>query len=366
MHSPVQTAMELVTPTPFAEPNFDVIRFGDAMMQACEAHLRRLGFLRVTVPRIVPAAGACENVDTLFEIFVGNDPHWFVVRDAEGQRMKKRVYFAQTGQLYLESLLGNPQNPLLYCVGPSARAERGVDTRHLTEFEMVEIEGAFSFTQLLEYIEGTITALVDAAKAIPVTERVLYGLPATLTHLSNHPARFTRLRYEEAIARMNVPWGNDLSSTQEQKLVAECGGPIFITHFPNPEHPRMKALLAADPNGKAIKFFNMLPDPENPEYVLSADCIVPFGGECVGSAARVHEVDVFQERLYNSLMFKRLLEKDSDAKRGFAWYIEALQRYRSVPHAGCGFGMSRIFQYILGRNDITKVVPFPSNHERVY
>jgi aspartyl/asparaginyl-tRNA synthetase len=80
-------------------PNFKTIRFIDRMMAVGEQHLRKRGFVRVTVPRIVPASGACENVDSLFEIGMAGDSHWF----GEGT---KRAYFAQTGQLYLESLLG--------------------------------------------------------------------------------------------------------------------------------------------------------------------------------------------------------------------------------------------------------------------
>ncbi|MFA6553241.1 MAG: hypothetical protein WCT27_02340, partial [Patescibacteria group bacterium] len=89
----------------FYTPNLQTISFADLMMQAGEAHLRQRGFKRVTVPRIVPASGACENIDTLFEIGVDGNDRWFSV-DTENGPQKKKSYFAQTGQLYLESLLG--------------------------------------------------------------------------------------------------------------------------------------------------------------------------------------------------------------------------------------------------------------------
>lgn len=343
----------------FYTPNFNTIRFVDHMTGVGEAHLRERGFHRVTVPRIVPASGACEDVDTLFEITVGGNIRWF-----EDER---RAYFAQTGQLYLEALLGEGGLPRLYCVGPSARAEENVDTRHLTEFEMIEIEFRGTFDDLLAEIEAFITRLVCAIMDVPESERLRNGLPVDLSHLASHPSVFAKIPYRNAIAELGIPWGRDIPSEQEQQLVANHGKvPLLVTRYPNPMCARMRELQESSREKLAIKFFNMIPNPEDPEEVLSCDCIVPFGGECVGSAARVWELEEFRTRLFGSGMFKRLLEKDPQAERGFAWYLGMLQRFPSVPHAGCGFGMSRIFQYLLAETDITKVVVLPSNRARLY
>jgi len=344
----------------FHVPNFKTIRFIDRMMAVGERHLRGRGFVRVTVPRIVPASGACENVDSLFEIGMGGDSHWF----GEGT---KRAYFAQTGQLYLESLLGNGFFKKVYCVGPSGRAEAKVDTRHLTEFEMVEIEFHGTFDELLQEIESFINALVADIKEIPANERADYDLPVDLAHLKNHPTEFPKIRYQDAITELGLNWGDDISSKQEQRLITNHGGgPILITRYPNPEHPAMKEMIEGGQEDLAIKFFNMQPDPEDPRHVLSADCVVPYGGECVGSAARVWKYEEFKNRLFSSAMFKRLKEKDQKAEEGFAWYLGMLKQYPSIQHSGCGFGMSRIFQYLLGETDITKAVTFPSNRARIY
>lgn len=344
----------------FYVPNMRTARFCDLMVSTGENHLRNRGFVRVAVPRIVPASGACENVDTLFEITVGGDPRWF-------HGGHKRAYFAQTGQLYLESLLGQGGLEKTYCIGPSARAEATIDNRHLTEFEMAEIEFHGSFDDLLREIELFIGSLVTAAKNVAEQERDQLGLPLALEHLANHPDEFPKIRYQDAIAELGLAWGSDISSSQEQELIGNHGGgPILITRYPNPMSEKMEILFAHKVPNLAIKFFNMQPDPSNPEYVLSADCIVPFGGECVGSAARVWKYEEFKNRLLSSPMFKRLHEKDAYAEEGFAWYLGMLERFPSVPHAGCGFGLSRIFQYIIGEKDITQVVTFPSNRARLY
>ena len=63
----------------FHDPNFKTIKFIDLMVSTGENYLRKKGFQRITVPRIVPASGACENIDTLFEIGVDKEAQVFYV-----------------------------------------------------------------------------------------------------------------------------------------------------------------------------------------------------------------------------------------------------------------------------------------------
>jgi len=175
------------------------------------------------------------------------------------------------------------------------------------------------------------------------------------------PKVFTKLNYDEAIEKLKelgqgIEWGDDISSAQEKMLVEATGGqPLFITRFPDPMYDFGKPI-------EVEKFFNMLPDKETPGRVLSSDLILPFGGEAVGSAARVHEHNVLVARLQNSRMYKRLVERGGGLE-DFEWYINQVKTNGAVPHAGCGFGMARIMQWILGTNDIRQAVAFPSNKE---
>ena len=135
--------------------------------------------------------------------------------------------------------------------------------------------------------------------------------------------------------------------------MADVGGvPLFITRFPDPMVDFGKTI-------EVEKFFNMLPDPENSGRVLSCDLILPFAGESVGAAARVHLPDILEQRLKGSRMFKRLVEKGGDIS-DFQWYIDQVKK-ASVPHAGCGFGLARIVQWALATDDIRHSVAFPAN-----
>lgn len=287
-------------------------RLTHQVLTSARRHLENRGYTEVIVPRIVRASGACENIDTLFEVGVDRDRRWFNDRPA---------YLAQTGQLYLEALV--PQLGKTYCVGPSFRAEPKVDGRHLTEFPLLEIEFAGNFDNLLRAIEGVIVQIARDLTSRPNLREL--GLdPDDIEHLKNIPERFPELTYDEAIATLqtlgeDIAWGDDISSAREKILVKHVGNvPLLVTRFPDPMWDFGRPI-------EVEKFFNMLPDPEHPGRVLSCDLILPFAGESVGAAARAHLPEILEHRLRNSKMFKRLQAKGGDLT-DFQWYIDQVKK----------------------------------------
>jgi len=330
--------------------NLPTIKLTNRVLKNARGYLDKNNYTEIVVPRIVRASGACENINTLFEVSSDNNDHWF--NGSKG-------YLAQTGQLYLEALVPKLQN--VYCIGPSFRAEPKVDTRHLTEFLMIEIEHPGGFDQLLQYIEGMIYHLAHTISQDPLAISAYELTDNTITRLANCPKVFTKLTYDEAIQKLirlgeKIEWGDDITPNQEKILVTKNKNqPLFITRFPDPAWDFKKTI-------EVEKFFNMLPDAQNPGRVLSADLILPYGGEAVGAAARAHEVEVLIKRLTHSRMFKRLLERGGSMK-DFEWYIDQVKTNGAVPHAGCGFGMARVIQWLKGEEDIREAVAFASNKE---
>ena len=315
------------------------------ILKAGRESLEQRGYTEVIVPRVVRATGACENVNTLFEVSVDKKHDWFGCG----------AYLAQTGQLYLEALV--PELNKVYCSGPSFRAEGAIDNRHLTEFSMMEIEFAGNFNQLLTEIEIFVKDVAGRAAKF-AREKDLGLSQEHLKLLESCPESFAKITYDQAIEKLKelgeaIDWGDDISSTREKILVEHFGNqPLFITRYPDPMYDFGKEI-------EVEKFFNMLPDRDNPGRVLSSDLILPYGGEAVGSAARVHSADEMVARLKHSKMFKRLQQMGGGLE-DFAWYVNQLKK-GSVPHAGCGFGMARIIQWIMGTTDIKEAVTFPSN-----
>lgn len=319
------------------------------VLKSGRAFLEERGFVEMVVPRVVRASGACENMLTLFEVTGNGDPNWF-----DG----KRAYLAQTGQLYLEALV--PFIPRVWCAGPSFRAEPDVDNRHLAAFHMIEIEFAGRFNELLDTIEGFLARILSDTLTLPKAATELLEITEEQRQrLERITLPYPRITYDDAIVKLQelgeaIAWGDDISSKREAMLVAAYGDkPLFLTRFPDPDWNHGKEI-------EVEKFFNMIPDSENPGRVLSCDVILPHGGEAVGAAERLSDSEVLKQRLQHSRMFK-LLQQRGGSIDDFSWYIEQMEKHGSVPHAGCGFGMARILKWLRGADDVRDVVAFPTN-----
>ncbi|MBD3208055.1 MAG: hypothetical protein GF370_01190 [Candidatus Nealsonbacteria bacterium] len=326
------------------------VKIESETIKSMKNFLEKEGFIEMFPPKIVRASGACENIDTLFEVGVDGDLYWFNPKDP------CRAYLSQTAQLYLEAF--TPYLGKVYSVGPSFRAEEGSDNRHLTEFTMLEIEFAGGFEKLLWYIENTIYQVVNSFLNLTIEEQSLLGIQeADLRRLEKIKLPFPRTTYQEAINLLGIEFGDDISSRQEQELIENFGGqPLFITHFPNPLFDHGKEI-------EVEKFFNMIPDPSNPKWVLSADLILPTGGEAVGAAQRVHEPKELKQRLRDSKMFARLKRKGGSMD-DFEWYFKRAKE-KTVPHSGCGFGIGRIVKFLRQEADIREAITFPLNQVNI-
>ena len=65
-----------------------------------------------------------------------------------------------------------------------------------------------------------------------------------------------------------------------------------------------------------------MPDPENPEEVLSVDLLAPDVGELIGGGQRISDYNLLAERTL----------KEIGTLEGYEWYLD-LRKYGSVPHA---------------------------------
>ncbi len=298
------------------------------LIKGARKYLDGNNFTEVVVPHITKATGACENIATMFPL------------DYFGERS----YLTQTGQLYLESLIPGLGN--VFCIGPSFRAEPDVDNRHLTEFTLMEFELPCNFEELLVHIENTICSMMQSVLNNKKDELELLGIGTG--HIENAKLPFRRITYTNAIKLLNdlgigIRWGDDLKSLHEKIIVSHLGDrPTFITHYP-----------------EEIKFFNMRRNTEDASIVNSADLILPFSGEAVGSAEREHNHDALHERLSKSKMLK-MLEERGGSIEDFRWYLDFIEEF-PLQHSGCGIGLNRVTQFVLASSDIRMTTGYPMN-----
>jgi asparaginyl-tRNA synthetase len=123
--------------------------------------------------------------------------------------------------------------------------------------------------------------------------------------------------------------------------------PLFITNYPT-----------------EIKFFNMRQVPGKDEIVNSADLLLPYAGESVGSAERENDHDKLVARLQDSQMFK-VLSSRGKTLDDFKEYLDFIKE-NPVLHSGCGIGFARVAQSVLGLPDIRMATAYPLTSETLY
>ena len=131
---------------------------------------------------------------------------------------------------------------------------------------------------------------------------------------------------------MQVTWGKDLRTIEEDKLSKLYDTFLIVTRYP-----------------KEVKAFYMKEDPDDARLVLGYDCIGPEGyGEIIGASEREIDIDVLK---------KKLTDGGEDLKE-YELYLDT-RRYGSVPHGGFGLGIERLITWICGLDNIKDAIPFP-------
>ncbi|RLF35900.1 MAG: hypothetical protein DRM99_03805 [Thermoplasmata archaeon] len=154
--------------------------------------------------------------------------------------------------------------------------------------------------------------------------------------------KLPRITYDKALKllkekRMQVKWGKDLRTIEEDKLMESFDTPIFVTHYPK------EAMAFYKPKSK-----------KNPKVAECFDCLLPEGnGELIGGSERETNV----EEIKKSLKFWK--EKIED----YNFYMELL-KYGAIPHAGFGLGIERFVKWICGLDNIKDAIGFPRTMTR--
>ncbi len=301
-----------------------ILRIRAEAVRAAREFMDSQGYTLTDAPMFTPAA--CEGTSTLFEVnYIDNE----------------KAYLTQSGQLYIEATamaLGK-----VYTFGPTFRAEKSKTRRHLTEFWMLEPEGAYvELDEAMTLGEGLVSAIVQSV--LKNKARELETLKRDTAKLQNVKPPFPRISYEDAIKVLQkhgnpAKFGDDIGGDEETIISNEFDRPVLVHRYP-----------------ASIKAFYMQPDPQRPDLALAFDMLAPEGyGEIIGGSQRIHDYD---------LLVKRLREHNLP-EEAFQWYLD-LRRYGSVPHSGFGLGLERTVAWICGAEHIREVIPFPRMLYRVY
>ena len=295
-----------------------VLKIRHTVVGAIHNFFRGHGYYEFDAPIFQPSQS--EGGATLFEVKYFNDI----------------MYLSQTWQLYAEA--GIFSLGKIYNMGPTFRAEKSKTSRHLAEFWMAEMEAAWmTLDGAVKVAKDEIRFIVQEVmkhnkKELEILERDI----KLLEHYAK--AEYPTIKYAKALEilnneyQMNVPWGKDLRTKEEEKIAEHFKVPVVVTHYPT-----------------EIMGFYKPPSEENPKEALCFDMLAPEGYcEIIGGSERSLLVEDM----------KRRLEADGEDPENYSWYF-ALRRYGSVPHSGYGLGVERVVQWMCGLDNIKDAIPFP-------
>ena len=296
----------------------------------------------------------CEGVLTAFRNFLRTErftefvPPKIVEAGAEGgadmfnvDYFGKPAFLTQSPQMYKQAMVGVFAK--VFCVSPVFRAEKHSTSRHINEFEGLDLEMGFieGFEDLMALEARMMAYIFEFLKAEYANELKEIGIE--LPTVGDIPRiRFAEVK-ELIKEEYNRPYRdeNDLEPEEErligryflEKYNSEF---VFITHYPTAKRP-----------------FYAMDDPQNPDLTLSFDLLLN-GAEITTGGQRIHDYEAQVAK-----MRSRGMNPES-----FSEYL-AMHRFGMPPHGGMGIGLERFVMRILKLDNIKYATAFPRDRERL-
>lgn len=294
-----------------------VMKVRDTVLWAIREFFRRQGYYEWSPPIITPVA--CEGATTLFEL----------------KYFDTKAYLTQSWQLYAEQGIFGLEK--IFTISPCFRAERSRTSRHLAEFWMAEAETAWQdYEGLQAQTEDLVSFIVQ--EVVKRHGEDLKELGQDVEKLKKIKAPFPRMTYTEVLKLLkekegvDIAWGKDLRTVEEDLLMKHFDKPVIVTHYP-----------------KEIMAFYKPADPKDPKTAMCMDMLAPDGyGEIIGGSVRDLDVEAM----------KKALKAAGEHEEHYEWYFDS-RRYGSVPHAGFGLGVERVVAWLCRLDNIKDAIPFP-------
>ncbi len=235
----------------------------------------------------------------------------------------------------------------VYTTNKSFRSEHSNTSKHLSEFEHLEIEDVFNDLESLmdigeEYIKYVAKYLLtnNETDIMNLDKFVSKNLYDKIVKLLN--TTFVRITYNDTVKLLNnnnikINYGDDLSSEMENFITDYYKSPVFVTLWP-----------------KSLKSFYMKTNINDSSLCDNFDLLMPYKvGELIGGSMREDNLDILLDNMKTKNISTTPLE----------FYID-LRRFGSIPHGGFGLGLDRMCMLFTGMENIKDVVAFPVYYKK--
>ncbi|HUD06337.1 MAG TPA: aspartate--tRNA(Asn) ligase [Candidatus Saccharimonadales bacterium] len=256
----------------------------------------------------------------------------------------RQATLAQSPQFYKQILVAAFER--VFEIGPAFRAELSATTRHVSEVTMLDIEMAFidGLEDVLNLVQDMTYAVL--ARIYDTNSKDLEELKAPELKIKKQFPRYTVKQvhklYSEATG-IDTTAETDLKPDEERWICnyardKEGSEAVFVTHFPV----------------AIMKFYHQV-DPDDPETVLWGDLL--FRGVEIATCP-------VREYHYDTLV-KQMKKAGLDPKHpGYSYYLQAF-KYGLPPHGGCGFGIDRLVEKVVGLANVKEAILFPRDINRL-
>jgi nondiscriminating aspartyl-tRNA synthetase len=303
-----------------------VFKVQSEIKTAVRNHLRSLDFTEFSSPKLL--AEATEGGAEVFKM------------DYFG----KVATLAQSAQFYKQMLVGVYER--VYEIGGTYRAEPSATTRHMTEFQTIDVEiGFVDLKELLSFTSGVVNAIADDVWKHCEAELGMWGAekPVLPKEIPSMTMADIHEKYTAATGT-NTVGEKDMRPDEERWVCEYARGnlgseAIFVTEWPR----------------EGAKFYHKFRD-DNPQIAERADLIFR-GVEIATISMREHRYDKLVEQL------KTMAGGDPEAD-GFKYFLQAF-KYGMPPEGGFGMGLERLTAKLIGLQNVKEASLFPRDINRL-
>lgn len=301
-----------------------IFKIRSELLRYIREFLYKNDFVEINTPKIV--AGAAEGGAEVFKL------------DYFGQE----ATLAQSPQLYKQIMVGVFER--VFEIAPAFRAELSATTRHVSEVTMLDIEMGFikDHNDVLTMLQDMVFNVLTRVYEEHGEELKLLGAP----ELTLKP-EFPRLTMAEIHKLYSEKTGKDTSkeidlTPDEEKWICEyakqewgCEA-VFATNLPKSK----------------MKFYHMANEDDT---ARSADLL--FRGVEISTAP-------MREHRHENLVEQMKAAGVDPTHPGFSHYLLAF-KHGMPPHGGCGFGIDRLTEKVIGLANIKEAILFPRDINRL-
>ncbi|MGH7234378.1 MAG: aspartate--tRNA(Asn) ligase [Candidatus Saccharimonadales bacterium] len=254
----------------------------------------------------------------------------------------KQASLAQSPQLYKQVMVGVYER--VFEIGPAFRAEPSATTRHVSEVTMLDIEMAFiqGHDDVLDMLQDLLNYVLDKVwqEQGPNLEELKAVRPVLKPKFPRYSMRQIHELYGSA-NHQDMSAEVDLTPDEER----------WICEYAK-EHDGCEAVFATDLPKSKMKFYHMAKD-DNSAY--SADLLFR-GLELATIPVREHRYD----NLVKQMQAAGIKEDDP----AYKFYLQAFKHGLPM-HGGCGFGIDRLVEKVIGLGNIKEAILFPRDINRL-